>query len=77
MFHFVNVVWVNSGSYQDVFCPGQTNCNGYSSDDNDDLLKLNRDLNGVVVAFCVLQAIGIATLLYFHVQKTALANHRS
>lgn len=66
-------VWVNSGDYQDVFCPGQTNCNGYSNDD-DNVEKVNRDLNGLLVALSFLQAVGIATLVYFQCQKSALSS---
>ena len=73
IFQFIDVVWVNSGDYQDVFCPGQTNCNGYS-DDDDDIEKVNRDLNGLLVALSFLQAVGIATLVYFQCQKSALSS---
>jgi hypothetical protein len=29
-------VFVNDGQYQDAYCPGQVNCNGYSTNNNDD-----------------------------------------
>ena len=50
-------VFVNDGQYQDAFCPGQVNCDGYTSNDDDNMDDKYTAILAVVVIILIIQVL--------------------
>jgi hypothetical protein len=64
-------VFVNDGQYQNAFCPGQVNCDGYSSGDDDGNYTEKTTLG---LSIAILAAILVIAIVHFAVTLSQLYN---
>jgi hypothetical protein len=57
-------VFVNDAQYQNAFCPGQVNCDGYSSDDDSSTMGISVGTLILVIIIMVFQVVIFAVLFW-------------